>query len=324
MEHRPAAFTYKRQTMKKQWIKIGFLLFILWAAPKPAAACDICGCGVGNDYIGILPDFHRHIFGLRYRHNSLWSHLGVGGQHTYLTASEQYNTVEAWGGWNIAEKFRVMAVVPYSINRRNNQGETLTKNGAGDITVSAFYQLVNKRQSLGNKLLVQSLWLGGGVKLATGKYNPADRVATAETANLFQLGSGSTDFSVNGMYDLRLQDAGINLGAHYKINTANRYDYRYGNKLNLNAQAYYKFRVAGEVMIAPNAGVQFEHANTDVDGDVLVTVSGGDLLMGTAGVETAFKKIAVGANIQTPFSQSLAHGIVKANNRLMVHISLAL
>ncbi|WP_300599821.1 transporter [Niabella sp.] len=311
--------------MKKQWIKTGlFFLIVIGTALKMAMACDICGCGVGNDYIGILPDFHKHIFGLRYRHNALLSHLGVGGQRTYLTSSEQYNTLEAWGGWNISEKIRVMAVIPYSINRRSNQDENLTKSGAGDVTLSAFYQLVNKRQPIGNKLLVQSLWLGGGVKLATGKYNPADKSTTGESTNLFQLGSGSTDFSLNGMYDLRVQDAGINLNAHYKINTANRYDYRYGNKLNLNAQAYYKIRIANEVMIAPNAGVQYEKGKTDVDNDVLVTVSGGNLLMGTAGIETAYKKIAIGANFQTPFSQNLANGIVKANNRVMVHVSIAL
>ncbi len=311
--------------MKKQWIKkLFFFLIASGVFLKPATACDICGCGVGNDYIGILPDFHRHIFGLRYRHNALLSHLGVGGQHTYLTTSEQYRTLEAWGGWNISEKFRVMAVVPYSSNRRSNQDESVTKSGAGDVTVSAFYQLINKREPAGNKLLVQSLWLGGGIKLATGNYNPADKSAAGESANLFQLGSGSTDFSLSGMYDLRVQDAGINLNAHYKINTANRYDYRYGNKLNLNAQAYYKIRITGAVMIAPNAGVQYEKGKTDVDNDVLVTVSGGNLLMGTAGLETAYKKIAIGANFQTPFSQNLANGIVKANNRVMVHVSLAL
>jgi len=310
--------------MKKQCIRIVLTFLICWVAPRSSIACDICGCGVGNDYIGILPDFHKHIFGVRYRHNSLWSHLGVGGQRTYLTSSEHYNTTEAWGGWNITEKFRVMAAVPYSINRRSNEEATRTKSGVGDVSLSAFYQLMNKRQPAGNKLLVQSLWLGGGIKLATGSYDPADRNASGESANLFQLGSGSTDFSLNGMYDLRVQDAGINLGAYYKINTANRYDYRYGNKLNLNGQAYYKFRIANQLMLAPNAGVQYEQAGTDVDNDVLVTVSGGNLLMGTAGIETAYKKIAIGANFQTPFSQNLANGIVKANNRVMVHLSVAL
>lgn len=44
------------------------------------------------------------------------------------------------------------------------------------------------------------------------------------------------------MYDVRLMDAGINTNVSYKINTTNKYDYRYGNKLSANIPACYKFR----------------------------------------------------------------------------------
>lgn len=287
-------------------------------------ACDICGCGVGNSYIGILPDFQKHVFGLRYRYSSLFTHVGVDGLTTYLTTKENYNTVEAWGGWNISKKFRLMASVPYSFNQRTNQGNRQSKDGLGDINVSAYYQLLNNRHTVSNKLLIQSLWIGGGLKLATGKYNPLDKSATTENANLFQLGTGSYDFNVNAMYDIRLQDAGINVASSYKINTANKYDYRYGNKFNVNGQVYYKVRVKQKLLIAPSAGMQYETASNDNDKSFNVTVSGGNLLLGTAGVETAFNKLAIGANFQTPLSQNLANGIVKANNRVMLHISIAL
>ena len=301
------------------------ILVLAIALPMLTIACDICGCGVGNSYIGILPDFRKHIFGLRYRYNSMWTHIGVGGSFTYLTTKETYNTIEAWGGWNIGKKFRIMASVPFSFNERTNQGVTNSKNGIGDITVSGYYQLLNnKRTVFKNKLLVQSLWIGGGVKLATGKYNPLDKASTNNNANLFQLGTGSYDFNIGAMYDIRLQDMGINLSTNYKITTANKYDYQYGNKFNINAQAYYKFRIKNKLTLAPNAGVQFEKTKNDLDKGFNVTVSGGNLLMGTAGVELAFGKMAIGANFQTPFSQNLANGIVKANNRVMVHVAIAL
>ncbi|MER3478856.1 MAG: hypothetical protein C4287_23320 [Leptolyngbya sp. ERB_1_2] len=306
----------------KKYILILFLTTVL---PLLTIACDICGCGVGNSYIGILPDFYKHIFGLRYRYNSMLTHVGVGGNYTYLTTKETYNTVEAWSGWNIGKKFRVMASVPYSFNERTNQGITNSKNGLGDITVSGYYQLLNNIHTVfGNKLLVQSLWIGGGLKMATGKYNPKDKNSTNDNANLFQLGTGSNDFNISAMYDIRLQDMGINVLSNYKITTVNKYDYQYGNKFNMNAQAYYKFRIKNKLTIAPNAGVQYETAKNDLDNGFKVTVSGGNLLLGTAGIETAFSKLAIGANIQTPFSQSLANGIVKANNRLMLHVAIAL
>jgi hypothetical protein len=304
-----------------------YLLTVVLAMAFPmfTTACDICGCGVGNSYIGILPDFYKHIFGLRYRYNSMWTHVGVDGDVTYLTTRETYNTYEAWGGWNIGKKFRLMASVPYSFIERRNHGFTNSKNGLGDISLTGFYELVNNRRMVfSNKLLVQSLWIGGGIKLATGKYNPSDKTSINDNANLFQLGTGSVDYSIGAMYDIRLQDVGINLSTNYKITTANNYDYKYGNKFVTNAQAYYKFRIKNKLMIAPNAGVQYESAQNDLDNGFKVTVSGGNLLLGTAGIELAFGKLAIGGNIQTPIYQNLANGIVKANNRMMLHVAFAL
>ncbi|MEP7278042.1 MAG: transporter [Bacteroidota bacterium] len=304
--------------------KILLLIILAIAGSIQVKACDICGCGVGNSYIGILPDFNKHIFGFRFRYNSLLTHVGVGGSTSYLTTTEKYRTVELWGGWNIGRKFRVMASVPYSFDERLNQGLTKTKNGMGDLFVSGFYELINSRKTISGKLLVQSLWVGGGIKAPSGKYNPVDKSNTSESANLFQLGTGSTDFTINAMYDIRLQDAGINASASYKMNTTNKYKYTYGNKLSLNGQAYYKFRIKDRVTIAPNAGAMFEKGETDIDNKFAVDISGGNLWMGTLGLEVAFKKVSFGANFQNPLSQDLANGIIKANNRAMVHVSFLL
>jgi hypothetical protein len=301
------------------------ILGLITAFPLLTPACDICGCGAGNSYIGILPDFHKHIVGFRYRNNSMLTHVGVGGSITYLTTKETYNIIEAWSGWNVGKKFRVMTSVPYSFTERTNQGITKSKNGLGDITLSGYYQLLNNRHTVfTNKLLIQSLWIGGGVKLATGKYNPLDKNSTNDNANLFQSGTGSTDFNIGAMYDIRLQDMGINVSSNYKITTSNKYDYQYGNKFNINAQGYCKFRIKSKLTIAPNAGVQYERAGKDLDHDFKVTVSGGNLLLGTAGMEVVLGKMAIGANFQTPFYQNLANGIVKANNRIMLHVAFAL
>jgi hypothetical protein len=305
--------------------KILLTIITALGVPTITMCCDICGCGVGNTYIGILPEFHKHIFGLRYRYNSIWTHVGVGGSTTYLTTRETYNIAEAWGGWNLGKKFRVMASVPYSFNERTNQGITHQKSGIGDINIAGYYQLLNSRNTvIKNKLLVQSLWIGGGVKLATGIYNPSDKNTTNNNANLFQLGTGSYDFNAGIMYDIRLQDVGVNVAANYKVTTGNKYQYRYGNKFNINAQAYYKIRVNNKWTLAPNAGVQYEKAANDTDKGFDVTVSGGNLLLSTAGIETAAGKFSIGANFQTPLSQNLANGIVKANNRLMLHVAMAL
>ncbi len=306
--------------MRKKYIIIAAVLIL----PVFSFACDICGCGAGNSYIGILPDFNRKIFGLRYRVNSLVTHLGVDGASTYLTTREKYKTLEVWGGYNIGKKMRIMVNVPYGFNERFNQGATQSKNGLGDVSVLGFFQAINHRKTVfASKLLIQSLWIGGGVKLPTGRYSHMDKPGNDNT-NLFQLGTGSTDFTFNTMYDIRLQDAGFNLAANYRMNTANKHDYIYGRKLNINSQAYYKFRILEKITLAPNSGIQYEIAQRDSDRRFDVEVSGGKLLLGTAGIETTYKKISIGGNYQTPLSQHLGAGFVKAKNRFMTHVSIAL
>ena len=296
-------------------------IFIFLACMQESNACDICGCGAGNSYIGILPDFRKHIFGVRYRYNFLRTHVGPGGITSYLTTDESYRTAEVWTGWSITSKIRVMAILPYNFDEKETLTSKVSKSGIGDISVAGYYQLINSRKNLSNKLLVQSLWIGAGIKLPTGKYESADKSNNNETANLFQLGTGSTDFSLNAMYDLRVNDAGINLAGSYKINTKNNSGYEYGNKFSLNSQAYYKIRVKNKFTLAPNAGVLFESSQKDIDNGFEADLSGGNLLTGSAGMEITFKKIALGVNFQTPFTQDLADGFVRAKNRGMMHVA---
>lgn len=303
--------------MKRMAFILGLLL-----AYTAVQACDICGCGAGSYYLGILPDFSKHAAGLRYRHNQLTTHLGAGGITTYLTTKEVYQTTELWGGWNLSKRFRLMAVVPMAFNQRTNQGITQHKDGLGDAIINGYYNVLSGKKTVGNKLLVQSLWAGVGVKLPTGKYNAADK-STGNNTNLFQLGTGSWDVLLNAMYDLRWQDAGINVSASYKLNTANHYNYTYGNRLTANTQLYHKFRLWHQLVLAPNTGVAYEYGNRDMDVRYKVDMSGGRAFMYTAGMEVAYKKLVLGGNWQTPISQNMANGFVKAGNRYMLHMGVS-
>lgn len=305
--------------MNKKIIISLFLLFLTISS----RACDICGCGVGSYYIGILPEFNKRFIGLRYQHKSLRTHLGPRGERTPITADETYQSAELWGGWNIGTKFRVLAFVPYNFNERVSQTGNGTKNGLGDVAVMAYYNVLQHTGMLGERLLVQSLWVGAGVKAPTGKYEPSERLAIQESPNNFQLGTASTDFTLNAAYDVRYNDLGINANVNYKMNTGNKYEYRYGNKFTSNVLAYYKFRVRKVVTVAPNVGVLYETAQNDVEGKKYqVAVSGGYSLSAVAGVEVAMKGLSFGANYQNVRSQDLAGGRAYAGNRVMVHMSV--
>ena len=296
-------------------MKTKIILLLLLLSSQTTTACDICGCGVGSYYIGLLPDFKQRFAGLRYQYKTMRSHLGPGGSTSYLTTDETYQTAELWGGWNIGKKFRVLGFVPLNFSERSNQGVSKSKTGLGDIAVTGYYQVFSKMNTVAH-----SLWIGGGVKLPTGKYEPAERKDNEDSPNNFQLGTASVDFTLNAMYDIRLMDLGLNTNISYKLNTRNKYDYQYGNKFSANLLAYYKLRPLKALSISPNAGILFETADKDTE-QVRVDISGGYTLMGTAGVELSFKQYAIGGNFQPVLSQELAGMKVKAGNRAMVHLT---
>lgn len=299
------------------------MMAAIFLSPLSVLACDICGCGVGSYYIGILPEYNKRFIGLRYQHKNLQTHLGPQGNTTPLTTDETYQTAELWGGWNFGKKFRALAFVPYNFNKRSSQASLGDKNGLGDIALMGYYNLFTSSTTLSRKLMVQSFWLGAGIKLPTGKYEASERLAVQETPNNFQLGTASTDFTINAAYDVRLNDLGFNVNANYKLNTSNKYEYRYGNKFTTNALFYYKFRLFHKLTLAPNAGLLYETAAKDVENDKYeMDVSGGYSTAVITGFELAMSKFSLGANYQNVVSQQLANQRAKAGNRLMLHISV--
>lgn len=298
------------------WVFVFFVLLI--TNPINAGACDICGCGSGSNYVGILPEFTKRVAGMRYRYNQLQTHLNRNGT-SYLTTKEQYQVAELWGAIQSGKKIRFMATIPYAMNKKTNSEKSIYQQGLGDITLLSNYQLIQTRkQGAANHLWIHSLWLGGGIKLPTGKYEPANK----EQANFFQTGSGSIDFLLQAMYDLRKQDIGINFNALYKINTRNQQGYLYGNRLSASAQLYHKWKIGKDANLSPNAGVLFETSGLDYNEEVSVFASGGNLLLASGGIEFTSKHWIAGASLQDPVSQKIANDFAKSGLRFMLHAGI--
>jgi len=303
--------------------KVFAVIIITLALPLLSQACDTCNCSTGNRYISILPDFREHVFGLRYRYSSLHSSVNINGSAT--PALETYNAVEFWSGWNITRKIRIMGFIPYRFAELLSQAATTSKNGLGDISLVGYYKLLNNRHTIDSgRSLVQNLWFGVGAEMPTGEYDTTDKSMLNESGNLHQLGSGSTDVIFNIVYNICLRNTELNFSSTYKINTVNKYAYEYGNYFNINAQAYYKFCIKHTITVAPDIGAQFENFQHSVDEEHWDKTASGNLITGTVGVETNFKRIAIGGNFQTPLQQNLGKGLVEANNRWIVHISFTL
>ncbi|MGC4035415.1 MAG: transporter [Chitinophagaceae bacterium] len=295
--------------------KIIVLLFSFILFISSSFACEICGCGVGNHYIGLMPQFSKHFIGLRYRFSSFRTILNDSPDEF---SKDFYQTVELWGGWNIGKRWQVLGFVPYNIVYQHSDEGISRQNGIGDISLLLNYKLLNSKSGK----ISQQLWIGAGLKLPTGKFsidaNDPDIAAIANS----QVGSGSTDFLANINYTVRMGKTGISTNASYKVNTSNKDNYRFGNRFSANSFAFYAIPVK-KITIMPNAGLLYEHASINYLQKEKIQLTGGNLLMGAAGVELSVGSVNIGMNMQVPVAQNFAEGQTKTKLKGMMHISFA-
>lgn len=310
--------TIKQQIMKQNII---IILFILLFSTTNTKACEVCGCGGSNTYLGLLPDFKTKFIGVRYQYmnyNTVMEMDASQFSHNY------YNTTELWGGVNIGRKWKILGFVPFHFNKQIDDDGITTNNGLGDITFLANYKLWDKISVKGNSGISQQLWIGGGIKLPTGKFDvdvkdPAITVADVNS----QLGTGSFDFLWNVMYTVKMGNWGINSTINYKTNT-DKEGYKFGNKFTANSIVYYKIPQKNRWSISPNAGLLYEHTAQNTLGGTAIDATGGYIANVLGGVEIGNHKISFGISAQLPFSQHNANGQTKLEWRGNGHITFAL
>jgi hypothetical protein len=301
-----------------------FLLFfgISFFISAYAGACPICGCGSGNLYMGLLPDFKYHFIGFRYHYSQYNTQL-ISDPSQYST--NYYNNMELWGGVRISRKIQLLAFVPYYVNKQVDDDGTTHTHGLGDITVMGQYMVFQSARHMGKrKTLDQQLWIGGGVKLPTGAFNAdmLDSNTTVADINA-QIGTGSVDFLLNSMYTLSIRNFGVSLSANYKINTLNGQQYKFGNKFTSNLIGFYHTSL-GLNIVTPNIGLGYENVAINTLRNKNIEFTGSRMMTGIVGVEMDFGKIGVGINGQLPIAQNFAEGQTKMKFNGMMHITYQL
>lgn len=299
--------------MKKLLLSICMLVFVI-----ACYACPYCGCGNSNFQIGVLPTFSNAFFGIRYS----YSHFKTDSGSQY--SRDYFHTTELWGGFKRG-KFQVMAFVPYIAIHKLSDDGIVNTSGLGDITVLANYELYSHATKLsdGKPYLSNALWIGGGIKLPTGKslVNVDDPDFTVGGFTDTP-GTGSTDYLLNINHNLLFGDNGIVTNAAYKINTENSQHYRYGNRFFLNT-AYFHTWTVGKFTFRPSAGLNLVMNAANHYQKQEVQYSAGYILNATGGVNVQVKKVGLLLNGFAPLSQDLFHGLTVAKERLSIAMTFS-
>ncbi|HTJ49160.1 MAG TPA: hypothetical protein VL443_06865 [Cyclobacteriaceae bacterium] len=297
------------------------LITLAWVATySSASACAICGCGVGNYYFGIMPQFHKNFVGLRYRNYSYTSHIGAGYK-PFEATHETFSSAELWARFYPTKRIQLVTILSYSFNTQVDQGVTKDIQGVGDIPIFVNYNILNtNNQPLSEaRVLNHNLLVGGGIKLPTGKYKYTEDPTQVANAN-FQLGTGSVDFMTNLLYTLRFKRFGLSVDATYKMNTANSNKYQFGNRASGTASVFYVQQIK-KFGVMPNAGIYAEDSGKNKQYDIKIDNTGGAATFASAGVETYYKNLSIGFNYQSPMVQHLASNHSKAHDKVMVHVT---
>lgn len=299
------------------------ILLLTCTTALQVTACDVCGCSASNQYLGILPQFHWNFAGVQYQYSSFSStHPSLFEGKPDEHSQDYYHTLQAWGRYNAGRRFQVFLFVPYHYNIDHADSSSGHSSGLGDVSL-LLNRVLLKDAGTDNKW-GQQLIAGGGVKLPTGHNTGITAPDRYGLPNL-QPGTGSWDFMVNANYTLRYKNRGVNLDCAYTFTTANKDEFKYGNRLNTGLMAYYSVRLKHGFSLLPQAGLRYDYTLHDYDNynkKWLNEQSGGYLCYGNIGLQAYYNRLGLRVNYQLPLGQHYGSGYVKAGQKTEAGIFL--
>ncbi len=299
---------------------IFFTLILFVLSATAGFACDVCGCSLGSNYFGILPQFDKHFVGIRWYYSSFYAQMDHNSEFLEEEYSnDTYQTFELWSHFYLTDRVQLFASLPYSYNQMDGSHQKVTASGLGDISLLVNYTLVNTGEDVGNPW--RHTWLaGGGAKLPTGDFKQEDNGLLINPN--FQLGTGSTDFVLNSMYTVRYQNVGLNLGATKQFNTQNSEGYRFGNQWNASAQVFY-WQQMKYLSVLPNIGMYYEAGKMHTDQGIAQVNTGGKVWLAQAGLDIYYGDVAIGFTFKAPVSQHMNSdriAYIEAKERMLLSL----
>ena len=260
----------------------------LLAAYINISAQSCCCASTGSNW-SIMPNLEKHVIGARYYYKTFYSVYphSLNPELSNSRTEEQLHTMELFGRFNIAKRLQLSIFLPVNIISQTDRKGDSRSAGLGDMSFMLQYGLLDPLRCNG-KTSKHQLRLGAGVKLPSGQFS---MTAANMFATSLQLGTGSVDFLFNGIYTYRFKQFGFNLTAAYRLNTANPYQYKFGDRVQSGASFFYVIPVKA-LSIMPQIGINYDHGFFNHSKKEKLSYTGGDFLTATAGLDIYYKSIA--------------------------------
>lgn len=267
-------------------------LSLTWLGIAESKAQSCCATGSGCNY-SVLPDLDKHMVGLRWTYSQYENrNFSLIPEQNGIKNHEMVNTVEAFGRFNLPKRFQLSVFVPVSFIHQYSALSDTHDRGLGDMSLLAQYQILNPAKFSKGRVKHQ-LRAGVGIKLPTGRYKTSKNDLYNTSV---QLGSGSTDVLLNLVYTLSYRKMVMNARAAYKINTVNKYGFRFGDKAETGARFSYIVK-AGKITLMPMAGVAYTFTQNNYNHHQPVYESYAHLFTATVGLEAYVKHFAFSAAV---------------------------
>lgn len=284
--------------MKKKLILLAGML----GMSLSAMSCDLC-----NLYLGLNPQYNNNQVGVRFRFRQaagLHSHEHTGSStvphtHTSMYVTDRYLSTEVYARVYLNPKWVVFATLPYAVNSQAMEGsETSVLTGLGDMPLLVQRQLFNRPRT-DSSAFGQRMFIGAGVKLPTGRFD-----LDANDDPHIQPGTGSWDGLIAASYLAQWKKWGLATDLNFRISTANKYDYRFANRMNGTLSLFYGLQ-SGKWTFMPSLGGYLEAGGRDLSDHVFLQSSGGWSAFATGGLEVYRGRCNWVANAQLPVVQGL-------------------
>jgi hypothetical protein len=271
-------------------------LFAFLLLAQTASACDACGGGGVYNGFGFMPLADRPIFGLNYRQLT-FSHPAGNWNGESAVLADRFLSGTATLLWMPVNRLRMAGSVPFRHHTRLESLQETHLTGVGDVRLDADLNVWESGVGFWVRL-------GGGISAPTGTYMARD-AGLRQLPPSFQLGRGAWGGTARITAALAPEAWTVIASGETTVWGMNEQGYRAGNLHRVGVQVFR--RVVSEPRTwLPQAGLNWERWQPDVERGTALSATSGRRLMGRAGVTFQRKSQLIHVAGELPISQNVA------------------